>query len=230
MSESILQLDIGSPLDIYGPGDKYLNEIKELFPTLKIIARGELIKLIGDQKQIRDFEKKFDLLLIHFDKFGKINEDVVKQVMGSDEPNNNIAGKEDDVLVYGRHGKLIRALTPNQKKMVSIKKDLISKLLFEPVVDANSIRGVVVHIDSYENLITNIPRSLFKKVVGNKKFSISFRSGSVSTISDSYGDVRPGEIVALFASNDMLEVAINKGNASSLLGIGWNDTVFINIE
>jgi len=127
MSESILQLDIGSPLDIYGPGDKYLNEIKELFPTLKIIARGELIKLIGDQKQIRDFEKKFDLLLIHFDKFGKINEDVVKQVMGSDEPNNNIAGKEDDVLVYGRHGKLIRALTPNQKKMVSSseKNDLL---------------------------------------------------------------------------------------------------------
>jgi len=127
MSESILQLDIGSPLDIYGPGDKYLNEIKELFPTLKIIARGELIKLIGDQKQIRDFEKKFDLLLIHFDKFGKINEDVVKQVMGSYEPNNNIAGKEDDVLVYGRHGKLIRALTPNQKKMVSSseKNDLL---------------------------------------------------------------------------------------------------------
>ena len=127
MSESILQLDIGSPLDIYGPGDKYLNEIKELFPTLKIIARGELIKLIGDQKQIRDFEKKFDLLLIHFDKFGKINEDVVKQVMGSDEPNNNIDGKEDDVLVYGRHGKLIRALTPNQKKMVSSseKNDLL---------------------------------------------------------------------------------------------------------
>lgn len=127
MSESILQLDIGSPLEIYGSGDKYLNEIKELFPTLKIIARGEFIKLIGDQKQIRDFEKRFDLLLIHFDKFGKINEDVVKQIMGGNEPNNHISGKGDDVLVYGRHGKLIRALTPNQKKMVSSseKNDLL---------------------------------------------------------------------------------------------------------
>ena len=116
------------------------------------------------------------------------------------------------------------------EELGSPKKELIRKLLFEPVVDSNFIRGVVVHIDSYENLITNIPRSLFKKVVGNKKFSISFRSGSVSSISDSYGDVRPGEIVALFASNDMLEIAINKGNASSLLGIGWNHTVFVNIE
>lgn len=127
MSESILQLDIGSPLDIYGPGDKYLNEIKAFFPTLKIIARGELIKLIGDEAQIKDFEKRFDLLLIHYDKFGKINEDAVRQVMGADEPNNHIAAKGDDVLVYGRHGKLIKALTPNQKKMVSSseKNDLL---------------------------------------------------------------------------------------------------------
>ena len=85
MSESILQLDIGSPLDIYGPGDKYLNEIKEIFPKLKIIARGELLKLIGDEKEIRNFEKRFDLLLIHFDKFGKINEDVIRQIMSEDE-------------------------------------------------------------------------------------------------------------------------------------------------
>ncbi|MEE4260141.1 MAG: PhoH family protein [Bacteroidales bacterium] len=128
MSESILQLDIGSPLDIYGSGDKYLNEIKELFPTLKIIARGELIKLIGDEEQIKNFEKRFDLLLIHFDKFGKINEDVVRQVMGVDEPDNHVAAKGDDVLVFGRHGKLIKALTPNQKRMVSSSEE--NDLLF----------------------------------------------------------------------------------------------------
>ncbi len=128
MSESILQLDIGSPLDIYGPGDKYLNEIKELFPTLKIIARGELIKLIGDEEQIKNFEKRFDLLLIHFDKFGKINEDVVRQVMGVEEPDNHEAAKGDDVLVFGRHGKLIKALTPNQKRMVSSSEE--NDLLF----------------------------------------------------------------------------------------------------
>jgi phosphate starvation-inducible PhoH-like protein len=128
MSESILQLDIGSPLDIYGPGDKYLNEIKELFPTLKIIARGELIKLIGDDEQIKNFERRFDLLLIHYDKFGKINEDVVRQVMGVDEPDNHVAAKGDDVLVFGRHGKLIKALTPNQKRMVSSSEE--NDLLF----------------------------------------------------------------------------------------------------
>ena len=119
MSERILQLDIGSPLDIYGPGDKYLSEIKEIFPKLKIIARGELIKLIGEETEIKNFEKRFDLLLIHFDRFGKINEDVVRQIMREDEKSSDRrGGNGDDVLVYGRHGKLIKALTTNQKKMV----------------------------------------------------------------------------------------------------------------
>lgn len=128
MSESILQLDIGSPLDIYGPGDKYLNEIKELFPKLKIIARGELLKLIGQEEEIKNFEKRFDLLLIHFDKFGKINEDVVRQIMGEDDSQfNNGTDAGNDVLVYGRHGKLIKALTVNQKRMVEscAQKDLV---------------------------------------------------------------------------------------------------------
>ena len=128
MSESILQLDIGSPLDIYGPGDKYLNQIKEIFPKLKIIARGEFIKLIGEDKEIRNFEKRFDLLLIHFDRFGKITEDVVRQIMLENNGITKSAGEQgEDILVYGRHGKLIKALTVNQKKMVesSVKNDLV---------------------------------------------------------------------------------------------------------
>lgn len=124
MGESILQLDLGSPLDIYGPGDRYLNEIKELFPKLKIIARGELMKLVGSEEEIRNFEKRFDLLLVHYDKFGKITEDVVRQIMSEDENSiNKPKGNGDDILVYGRHGKQIKALTPNQKRMVESCND-----------------------------------------------------------------------------------------------------------
>lgn len=128
MGESVIQIDIGNPTDFYGVGDKNLNLIKDLFPKLKIIARGDLVKLIGDKKEIDTFEKRFDLLLLQFDKFGKITEDSINSVMGKEseiENKNNKIG--DDVLVFGRHGRIIRALTPNQKKMVekSNKSDLM---------------------------------------------------------------------------------------------------------
>lgn len=128
MGESVIQIDIGNPTDFYGVGDKNLNLIKDLFPKLKIIARGDLIKLIGDKPEIDTFEKRFDLLLLQFDKFGKITEESINSIMGKEseiENTNNKIG--DDVLVFGRHGRIIRALTPNQKKMVekSSKSDLM---------------------------------------------------------------------------------------------------------
>jgi len=78
MGETIIQIDVGNPMEIYGVGDKYLNIIKDLFPKLKIIARGDLIKLIGDKNEVETFEKRFDLLLLQFDKFGKVTEESIK--------------------------------------------------------------------------------------------------------------------------------------------------------
>ena len=128
MGETIIQIDVGNPMEIYGVGDKYLNIIKDLFPKLKIIARGDLIKLIGDKNEVETFEKRFDLLLLQFDKFGKVTEESIKSIMG-EESTLDKSSKDncEDVLVFGRHGKIIRALTINQKKMVekSAKSDLL---------------------------------------------------------------------------------------------------------
>jgi len=129
MSETVLQIDVENPTEIYGIADKYLNIIKDMFPKLKIIARGDLIKLIGDKEEMSTFEKRFDLLMLQYDKFGKISEETIRAIMGEEGNNNNTekSKEKDDVLVYGRHGRIIKALTPNQKAMVekSEKNDLI---------------------------------------------------------------------------------------------------------
>jgi len=109
------------------------------------------------------------------------------------------------------------------------KVKLIRKISFEPVKDESSIRGLISHIDTYENLITNIPEKLFRETVKNRKYEISLRSVKIQTIQNSYGDVRPGEVVALFASHGMLEIAINKGNAASLLGVSKKDPVVVDV-
>ncbi len=112
------------------------------------------------------------------------------------------------------------------------KKEFVTKLFFEPAVDDNAIRGLIMHIDTYGNLVTNISESVFKSFVNGKEFQLSFRNHhyKVSKIHDAYSDVRPGEIVALFASNNMLEIAINKGKAASLLGIHKKDPLIVEIQ
>ncbi len=129
MGESTFQLDIENQLEFFGPGDKYLNQIKLIFPKLKIIARGNLMKLMGSPEEIEIFEKRFGLLQVYFDRFGKISEQVVNQIMKEEE--NPLleegSSKNEEILVYGRHGKMVKAQSLNQKKMVEsiTKNDMI---------------------------------------------------------------------------------------------------------
>lgn len=109
------------------------------------------------------------------------------------------------------------------------KTELVCMMLFEPSANQDGIKGIVSYVDNFENLFTNITFDFFNNHIGNHKFEILFNSYRIKHISNSYSDVRPGEIVALFASNGMLEIAINKGNASSLLGMRKRSTVIIRI-
>ena len=212
MSESILQLDVGSPLEIYGPGDKYLNEIKELFPKLKIIVRGELIKLIGEDKEIRLFEKRFDLLMIYYDKFGKLNENTVRQIMGEDDSISARPGGED-VLVYGRHGKLIRALTPNQKKMV--ESSAVNDLLFAigPAGTGKTYTAVALAVRALKN--KQVKKIILTRPAIEAGESLGFLPGDMKEKLDPYlqplydalRDMLPTQKFLSYLEDETIEIA-----------------------
>jgi hypothetical protein len=107
------------------------------------------------------------------------------------------------------------------------KNDFIRKILLKAVVDNDIIKGHVVYVDNYENVITNITESLFNEISKGRKFSILFRTHEIKKISSSYTDVPVGEILALFDSNSHLEIAMNQGNAAGLLGLAMKDMIRI---
>jgi len=99
------------------------------------------------------------------------------------------------------------------------------QLHFQPVVSGDVIRGVVIYLNRYENAVTNITRELFDKVSQGRRFIIEFRGETIHQINAAYGNVPVGEITAIFGSTGHLEIAINQGNAGSLLGLEVNDPV-----
>lgn len=111
-------------------------------------------------------------------------------------------------------------------------KTLNERIMFRPVVRPEQILGKVIFIDDYENVFVNIDQPLFKKVSAGRHFVINFRSADtgIDKISTSYSDVPEGEKLALFGSTGFLEIAINKGNASRLLGLRLNETVTIDFS
>lgn len=103
----------------------------------------------------------------------------------------------------------------------------------QPVIEKNLIKGTVIHVDKYGNVIINITEELFKQIGKGHPFTIFFKSSVyfIEQISDSYADVPMGEKLALFNENGHLEIAINKGTtgsgggANSLLGLNVKDIV-----
>jgi S-adenosylmethionine hydrolase len=107
---------------------------------------------------------------------------------------------------------------------------LTQRMLLQPVVIGNSIRGIVIYIDSYGNLICNISEVLFRELGAKRKFTLSFRGHKAEPYKEhrAYGDVPEGEIVVLFGTHGLLEVAINKGKANNMLGLEMDSTIVIN--
>ncbi len=97
----------------------------------------------------------------------------------------------------------------------------------QPVYSNEYIRGTVIHVDGYENAVVNISKKLFESLVNGRKFVIVFRNVKITVIHEQYSDVPDQHIVALFNSSGLLEIAINKANASGLLGLRKNDRVSI---
>lgn len=121
MSERVISIESYNPLEIFGIHDTHLNAVKKAFPKLKIIARGNSLKAIGEDSEIELFEHRFSLLLLNYDKFGRITESDVANIMQSDKEPEFVVRTEisDDVLVHGRDGMLIKARTINQMKLVA---------------------------------------------------------------------------------------------------------------
>ncbi len=123
MSEKIISIGSNNPIEIFGVNDSNLSLIKNIFPKLKIIARGDFVKVIGDEKQVNLFSDNFSFLILHLEKFGKITEYDIHQIMESDGIEVfNTNEKNNDILVHGRNGILIKAVTQNQQKIVKICK------------------------------------------------------------------------------------------------------------
>jgi S-adenosylmethionine hydrolase len=116
-----------------------------------------------------------------------------------------------------------------------VVKDLNRALVTQAVIGEDIIKGSVIHIDNYGNVIVNITEQLFQKIGKGNPFTIYFRQKNyfIDRISENYNEVPMGEKLALFNENNWLEIALNKatkstgGGASSLLGLKINEIVRI---
>ncbi|MEZ7495998.1 PhoH family protein [Leeuwenhoekiella aequorea] len=128
MNELIIELSEITPRDFFGENNINIELLKKYFPKLKIVARGNNIKAYGDEDLLEEFDKRMTMLLEHFAKYNKLDQNSIERVLTSEsKADYETSVASGEILVHGVGGKLIKAQTANQRKMVDLsrKNDMV---------------------------------------------------------------------------------------------------------
>jgi phosphate starvation-inducible PhoH-like protein len=126
--DKIIDISGVDQTELFGIRENKLKFIRSYFPKLKIVVRGDSLKLIGDQDSIKSFDSFFSLLLIHLDRYNQLTINNIENLLGENGQQIIDSNQPDDVLVYGNKGIVVKARTHNQRKLVSSSAD--NDLLF----------------------------------------------------------------------------------------------------
>ena len=147
MNELIIELSEISPRDFFGHQNINIEKLKELFPKLKIVARGNKIKAYGDEEVLEEFDKRLAMLLDHFSKFNKLDENVIERVLLSRSKDDyETPVSSNAILVHGVGGKKIKAQTANQRKLVQLMKTNDMVFAVGPAGTGKTYTGVALAV------------------------------------------------------------------------------------
>lgn len=120
MIEKLISLRGEDPKKVYGVHNKLLTQLTDAFPKLKVIARGDTLKVIGEESEISVFEKKLDDLLNYLHRYNEINAEDLGILLSNDPGRLELKnGNKEDILTYSVSGRPVKARTYHQKALVN---------------------------------------------------------------------------------------------------------------
>ena len=214
MAEQIVQIENVNPSDLYGANDQHLTMIKSFFPKIKIIARGDLVKIIGKDEEVDYFINRFNLLVLHLERYGNISSKVIEDIMLCAGESDFIKNLNDsDVLVYGRNGLQIKAITANQKLMVKACEDNDMIFAIGPAGTGKTYTAVALAVRALKN--KEVRRIILTRPAVEAGENLGFLPGDLKEKLDPYlqplydalRDMLPQAKLQAFIEEGIIEIA-----------------------
>jgi len=152
MIENSFNLDGIEPADFYGIRNSKLDLIKKYCPNLSLVARGNALKVRGEESIVTLFSQKFQLLIEHFYRFNTLSDETIHQIMMNDpETYDQAFLNNSDVLLFGNAGKPIKARTLNQKKLVESCNDFDLMFAIGPAGTGKTYTAIALAVKLLKN-------------------------------------------------------------------------------
>ncbi|MEJ5961615.1 PhoH family protein [Pedobacter immunditicola] len=220
MNEIELKLESVDPAHFWGTHNEHYELIKRAFPKLKIVARGNDIKALGDMQELNAFEHKFQELIQHLEKYCSLNPNEVEAILAvknNKTPDTSIADKTllggGEVIVYGTNGLLVRARTANQRRMVNSIANNDVLFAIGPAGTGKTYTAVALAVRALKN--KEIKRIILTRPAVEAGESLGFLPGDLKEKVDPYlrplydalDDMIPPERLKLYLENRTIEIA-----------------------
>ncbi|WP_304613236.1 PhoH family protein [Paramuribaculum intestinale] len=148
MIERIVIIDRVDPVSFYGVNNCNMQLVRNLFPKLRMAARGTVIKVIGDDDETAEFERKIHELEDYCLKYNKLTEDVIIDIVRGEKPRDV---KSDGVIIFGVNGKPISARTPNQQRLVDAFRSNDLTFAMGPAGTGKTYIAIVLAVKALKN-------------------------------------------------------------------------------
>lgn len=214
LNELSLELTDISPRDFFGERNSNIELLKKSFPKLKIVARGSRIKVYGDPPLLEEFEKRFDMLTAHFSRYNKLDENVIERILssnGHEELHSSL--HSSDILVHGVSGRLVRAQTVNQRRLVDAveKNDMVFAI--GPAGTGKTYTGVALAVRALKN--KQVKRIILTRPAVEAGENLGFLPGDLKEKLDPYmqplydalRDMIPAEKLVKYLEDGTIQIA-----------------------
>lgn len=215
MTELTISIDSIDPIDFLGVNNSRLNILKKAFPKLKIVSRGNVIKAEGSHSDLEQLQDKVNLMIQYVERFGRLSDKHAEDLLGEDTDPEEIGlvQHSSDVIVYGTNGNVVRARTPNQKRMVeeSEKNDILFAI--GPAGTGKTYTAVALAVRALKN--KTIKKIILTRPAVEAGESLGFLPGDLKEKIDPYlrplydalDDMIPPDKLAYYITNRVIEIA-----------------------
>ncbi|AYN68384.1 PhoH family protein [Euzebyella marina] len=214
MNELILELTEISPREFFGQRNQNIDLLKKYFPKLKIVARGNKIKVYGDEELLEEFDSRFDMLTAHFAKYNKIDENIIERVLTS-ETSSDYESPEGsgEILVHGVSGRIIKPQTVNQRKLVDTAKKNDMVFAIGPAGTGKTYTGVALAVKALKE--KQVKRIILTRPAVEAGENLGFLPGDLKEKLDPYmqplydglRDMIPAEKLTHLIENGTIQIA-----------------------
>ncbi|MBL6671125.1 MAG: PhoH family protein [Flavobacteriaceae bacterium] len=214
MTERIFELTGADPAQLYGPSNTFLKQIGTYFPKLKIVARGHKIKVSGPEEIVLEFEDKLDGILAYVEKHKTLDQRAFDNlVQANDAAKENYTLLKDEVILHGPSGRIIKAKTPNQYKLIesSIDNDMVFAI--GPAGTGKTYTAVALAVRALKN--REVRRIILTRPAVEAGENLGFLPGDLKEKLDPYlaplydalRDMIPKEKLEFYLENKTIEIA-----------------------